>query len=186
MAILNLIFRTLRGKGDEFGSLEFWMNKMKRNTNMWNFPESKIKNFHACEAFLDHLVESHVLAAVAADLGVDNYDALCQELATKNWRKIIHRIAKRFESPTEVGFMRKVADGSRDYVYENAALLLQQGLIYQRFHDAITTGDSGWIRHCLKIMTIWLQNNEKATSLKNYRRESINLMACFQHIWSKK
>ena len=67
-------------------------------------------------------------------------------------------------------------------MYENATLFLQHGLIYKRFFDAIITGDPGWVQHCVKVFSIWLQGDN---AMHNYRKESIHLIACFTHIWSR-
>jgi hypothetical protein len=184
MGILNLLFRGHRRQDDEVGSLHFCIEKMNRNVGMWNWKDRTIKDFRACSSFFTHLIDAHILAALAATSGVGHLRDLWRELGTKDWRKIIQRLHTNFGESLLVSDWRHGEDDSRDLVYENAVLLLQHGLVYQRFCKALITGDAGWVVHCLKVFTIWLQNGEKKTKFPKYRHEALHMMANFLHAWS--
>jgi hypothetical protein len=158
------------------------MQSMRRNTAMWNFTNNTIKDFRSCCAFLDHLVDAHTLAAIAATVGVTTWEALQDNLTEKNWRKTIIEMEKRFGDDGLIDERRRQDEASRDFVFENAVLLLQHGLMFKRFSAALKTGDVGWVVHCIKYFTIWLCND--GIALKNYRSASLHLMASLTHIWS--
>jgi len=184
-AILSLIFRSHERRNDEFGSLVYWMNWIKRRTNMWDPTKGRVVEFGKCNSFFNHLTDAHLLAAVAVELGVDSWNGIQEKLASENWRKTIEAVSKRVSNPGLVFSWRQETNETRDVVHENAMLLLQQGLIYRRFSQATRVGDTGWIQHCLKFFTIWLQNDDpKCGTLSNYRAESVHIMACLTHIWS--
>ena len=169
---------------DDYGSLHHWMVAIRRNREMWNFKTNRLKDFRACARFLDHLLDAHVLAAVGSVIGATGWDDLCERLPKPNWRKAIQKVEEQFGSPEAVGKWRQKSGESRDLVCENAVLMLQHLLLYRRFSDALRTGDSGWAVHCLKYFTIWLQNEEKITTLPNYRTESMHIMASLIHTMS--
>ena len=70
-AVLSLIFRSHERRNDEFGSLVYWMNWIKRRTNMWDPTKGRVVDFGKCNSFFNHLTDAHLLAAVAVELGVD-------------------------------------------------------------------------------------------------------------------
>jgi hypothetical protein len=161
------------------------MNWIKRKPNMWDMKTKKVKDFHKSSSFLLHLTDAHILAAVATELKVDSWEGIREKITSVNWRKTIEALSKRISDPGLVFKLRQEKEEERDLVYENAVLLLQQGLVYRRFCQAIRAGDAGWIQHCLKYFTIWLQNDDpKCGKLSNYRAESVHLMSCLLHEWS--
>ncbi|HEU0049556.1 MAG TPA: hypothetical protein VFQ43_18360 [Nitrososphaera sp.] len=184
MAILNCLFKAHRLRDDDFGSLMSWVNALHRFSGMWNAQNNKIKDFRACQSFLDHLLDGHVLAALATELGAENWDEFQRKLKDKNWRKLIKMTESKFSESLLVSDWREEPMEKRDLVHENAVLFLQHGLIYRRFTEALRTGDSGWIVICLKHFTIWLNNDDKRTSLPLYRTELINIMACLHYAFS--
>jgi hypothetical protein len=184
MAIVGLLFRAHRVRDEDYGSLHHWMVAIRRNCGMWNFQTNKLKDFRACGRFLDHLLDAHVLAAVGFVIGARDWVDLCEKLPKTNWRKAIQKVEELFGSPDAVGKWRQKSPELRDLVHENTVLMLQHLLRYRRFSDALRTGDSGWAVHCLKYFTIWLQNDEKTTSLPNYRAESMHIMASLTHTMS--
>jgi len=151
---------------------------------MWNFKTNKLKDFRACTGFLDHLLDAHVLAAVGSVIGANDWNELHEKLPGTNWRKAIQKVEEQFGCPEAVGKWWQKSGESRDLVHENAVLMLQHLLLYRRFSNALRTGDSGWVVHCLKYFTIWLQNENRLTSLPNYRAESMHIMASLTHTMS--
>ena len=153
---------------------------------MWNFQARTIKDFRTCHAFFNHVLDAHVLAALGSQMGAESWDELLDKLESLNWRKGIMDLQRQFGDAGQVYKWRAESIENRDLVHENVVLLLQHGILYRRFSEALFTGESGWVIHCLKYFTIWLQNGDKSASLPNYRRECLHLMCCFAHIWSSK
>src|SRR5436309_10489329 len=150
MAVLNCIFRAHRLRDSDFGSLVSWINTLHRFSGMWNLTTNKIKDFRSCQSFLDHLLDGHILAAVATELGAKDWDELQSKLKGHNWRKLIQRVESKFSNNLLVSEWREESMDKRDLVYENAVLFLQHGVLYRRFTEALKSGDSGWVVHCLK------------------------------------
>ena len=151
---------------------------------MWNFKANTIKDFWACNSFFNHLVDAHVLAAIGGTLGATTWDELQVKMKGNNFRKKISDMEKRLGNLGLVTEWRQRGARARDLVMENAVLLLQHGLMYRRFAEAVRSGDTGWVVHCIKYFAIWLQNDSKKASLSNYRVGSLHLMASLTHIWS--
>jgi len=76
LTIVGLLFLAHERRNDEFGSMVYWMNWVKRTPNMWDMKTKKVKNFHQCNAFLSHLTDAHLLAAVATELGVYSWEGI--------------------------------------------------------------------------------------------------------------
>ena len=164
----------------------YWMKRVKRNKNIFDFHARSVKEFSACHSFLNLIIDAHILAAIGAELEALDWEDLCTKLGECNWRKLIISIMEKYEDPTLICSQRLESNEKRDYVYENAVLLLQHGLQYRRFSHAMTVGDSGWVKLCLKYFCIWLQNNDKRIGHVNYRQESMQFIANFSNIWSSK
>jgi hypothetical protein len=151
---------------------------------MFNFQTNKIRDFRACQSFLDHLLDGHILVVLAADLNAVDWEALTSKLKGQNWRKLIERVERKFSERLLVWRWRTEEVIIQDLVHENAVLFLQHGLIYRGLTEALKTGDSGRVVRYLKHFTIWLQNGDKRTMLPLYRQELINIMACLNHAFS--
>jgi hypothetical protein len=151
---------------------------------MFNFQTNKIKDFCACQSFLDHLLDGHILAALSAELGAEDWEELQIKLKDENWRKLIQKVELKISQRLLVWTWREEEMETRDLVHENTVLFLQHLLIYRGFTEALKTGDSGQVVQHLKHFTIWLQNSDKKTSLPLYRNELINIMACLNHAFS--
>ena len=140
--IIGLIFRAHERRNDEFGSLVYWMNWIKRKPNMWDMKTKKVKDFHKSSSFLLHLTDAHILAVVATELNVDNWEGIREKMVSVNWRKTVEAVSKRISDPGLVFKLRQEKEEERNLIYENAILLLQQGLVYRRFCQAIRAEDS--------------------------------------------
>src|SRR5579859_512775 len=184
MAMINCLLKAHRLRDGDFGSLKSWIDRLHRFSGMWNMETNKIKEFRACQSFLDHLLYGHVLAAVATEVGAGSWEELQVKLKGQNWRKLIARVESKFSKRLLVLNWRQEGMEIRDLVHENAVLFLQHGLVYRGFTEGLKTGDSGWVVLYLKHFTIWLNNNDKRTSLPLYRNELINIMACLNHAFS--
>jgi hypothetical protein len=184
MAILACIFKAHRLRDTDFGSLASWINDLHRFSGMWNLTTNKIKDFRACQSFHDHLLDGHILAALATELKAEDWNTFERKLEGENFRKLIQKVESKFSNNLLVWEWREESMDQRDLVHENAVLFLQHGLIYRRFTEALKTGDSGWVVHCLKHFTVYLNNSNKKTSLPLYRAELINIIACLSHGFS--
>ena len=182
--VATAILRSHRQPEGQFSSIQYWIHLLKRNPGMFNFQTQKIKDFRACNQLLEHLSDAHILAAIATAWGITKIDHLRENLRHANWRKLMDRMAEKFSNFDMVQGLREQADEERDLIHENAVLFLQHTLIYRRFTEAQSTGDSGYVLFCLKVFTIWFLNTHKSVSFRSYRRESLHLMACLKYIWS--
>jgi hypothetical protein len=134
---------------------------------------------------LNTLLDGHILALLALETKDSDVGNLGAHLQTRNWRKMIRNICNSVLNFETVDQLRECEDHERDIVYENAILFVQQALVYRRFSQALEQGDSGWAERCIALFTIWFQNDSPSAASPVYRKESLNLMACLKHIWSK-
>lgn len=185
MSVLMLLFRTHFGADHDISCLRRWMKWLKRDSNIYSVKNGSIKNFRACHQFFNHILDAHILAAVAAELGVKNCSALCSKLESEDWREAIKRVTKKYSGLTLVSGWReegKKSDEKRDMVRENAVLFLQHGLMYRDFCDSMRRGDTGRVKHCLSFFMAWFQGS----TLKNYAAETLHLITCLNCLWSPK
>ena len=82
---------------------------------MWDMKTKKFKEFHRCNSFLSHLMDAHLLAAVAKELGVDSWHRICEKMAV-NWRKMIEAVSEYVSDPGLVFKWRQEMDEARDVV----------------------------------------------------------------------
>jgi hypothetical protein len=69
----------------------------------------------------------------------------------------------------------------RDVVFENALLLMLQGLLYTDYHDALRSGDSGRLEKSSDIVCMMFHGLKR---LKNYRYLSLDFKACREIEWT--
>jgi hypothetical protein len=69
----------------------------------------------------------------------------------------------------------------RDVVFENALLLMLQGLLYTDYHDALRSGDSGRLEKSSDIVCMMFHGLKR---LKNYRYLSLDFKACREMEWT--
>src|ERR1700738_1329667 len=185
MSVLQMLFRTHMATSESLNSMTNWMTILRRDTNMWEHPKSKkrgkIKNFRACDAFLNHVLDGYILAFLCTYSGVDTMEGLCQSIETTNWRHTIKEVETLLSHLSHVGQWRKQPESERDLAFENAVLFIQHAMMYRDLSEAIRSGDSGRIEHCLQFLTIWYQASDE----HNYARETIHLIACLRALWSQ-
>lgn len=176
MRVLNMMFHA-HGEG-----FNYWMKRLRRDARMWDEATLDIKDFRQSDAFFNHLLDGHIIAAFASKAGIKDFKELEGKIENMNWRKVIKTVADEFGNLGLVEGMRSAElhqVGERDKVYEDAVLLLQHGLMYRDFSQAIKCGDSGRIELCLQFFAVWFQ----ATGMTNYAQESLHFIACLKHIW---
>jgi hypothetical protein len=71
--------------------------------------------------------------------------------------------------------------GRRDIAFENALLLMQQALVYQDYHDALRSGDSGRLERSSDMFCVMFQGLSK---LMNYRHLSLDFKASRAKEWT--
>jgi hypothetical protein len=185
MTVLTMLFRAHNGQDDDVNSLNRWMKHLQRDSNMWDPQRNRVKDHRAAQQLFDVVLDAHILAAAATVLEAKNCEELCKQLEVTDWHEAIVKVQKRYSDVRLVTKLRKKAkidtNGKSDILYENAILFLQQGLVYRDFVNAMRTGDSGRIKHCLTLFMVWLQG----TTLNNYALESLHLCFCLKVAWSK-
>jgi hypothetical protein len=82
----------------------------------------------------------------------------------------------RYEKATTEAEMER-----RDVVFENALLLMLQGLLYTDYHDALRSGDSCRLEKSSDIVCTMFQG---LTKLKNYRQLTFAFKACRAKEWT--
>ena len=136
MAVLNLLFRVHMGDKSDLSSLAKWFIALKRDSNIIGTGKRQtIKDFRACNQLFNHVLGGHVLAIVAAQLGVGSCAELCKALETRNWREAFEPTESRLTDLYYIDELR--TSNERDVVYENAMLFLQHGLVYRDFSNAM-------------------------------------------------
>jgi len=76
--------------------------------------------------------------------------------------------------------LRSKPEAERDILYENSMLLVQHGLLYREFSNAIAMGDTGTIEHCLSYFAVWFQSTGKF----NYAAASVHIVSSLRKTWS--
>ena len=180
MQVLTMIFRAHFGEEHDLGSLRRWITEICRDSTFWIKDKKKIKDFRACQAFFDHILDGHILAVIAESYNATSCKDLCVALEASNWRNAINKITSNIVEFDLVDRLQRNDFEHRDIPYENAILFVQHGLMYRDFSDAIKMGDSGRVERCLEMFTIWFQ----ATKMHNYASETLHLTACLKKLWS--
>src|SRR6202022_4990552 len=96
-------------------------------------------------------------------------EGLCQTNGTTNWRKASKEVETLLSHLSHVGQWRKQPESERDLAFENAVLFIQHAMMYRDLSEAIRSGDSGRIEHCLQFLTFWYQ----AWDENNYARKKL-------------
>jgi hypothetical protein len=182
MTVLTMLFRSHWGRTEDVTSLARWHKFLNRSSNIYESKKKKgrVTDFRGCSQLFSAVLEGHILAIVGTQLGVGSVAELCEALGENNWHNTIRKLKGKFSELTLVGQWRQEEAG-RDIVHENAVLFLQHGLVYRDFCTAIRNGDSGRVRHCLRLFATWFQ----ATTLYNYANETIHMLGCFAKAWKK-
>ena len=84
---------------------------------MWNFQARTIKDFRACQEFFNHVLDAHILAALAAQLGAKSWDELSDKFKNFNWRKGITKLQQQFGEAGQVYKWRTESVENRDLIY---------------------------------------------------------------------
>jgi hypothetical protein len=159
MEMLKLLFGTFWGSDseDEKWSLRMWLEVLRRDTHLWTPKDKTFKSFEKSLDFLNQVVDGHILAMLSRSLDATSCVDLCEKLETINWYKSIKALTRELGDLNKVGELRECEMSQRDQVRENAILFVQCGLMLRDFSEAMRTGDSGRVFHCLKFFMIWLQ-----------------------------
>ena len=148
---------------------------------MWDEIKGTIKNYRACREFFLHLHDAYILAALASHLGATNFSSIGDKFTTVNPRKIILNTCSDFLDLLKVFKTRAMPASERDLPYENAILMVQHGILYREFGDAMKVGDSGRVEQCLLYFNLFFQG----TAQHNYKFEMMNLVTSLRYTWSQ-
>jgi hypothetical protein len=130
---------------------------------------------------LSHVLDGHILTALATDVKVSSVNDLGSALESTNWRVAIACIRSQFGGLNVVNVEKEKSLAELDIVRENAILFLQHGIMYRDFSESIRSGDSGRIEHCMVYFANWFQASRHA----NYVKETMmHLVACLRKLWS--
>lgn len=150
----------------------------------------KPKDFRAYDQFFQQILEAHVISLAAETLNADTVELFNHRLRAANWRLVIEDMVDAiFPVCGGLSVVKRrrfcergipVPHQSRDILYENAILLLQQGLVYADYGAAVCAGDPGRLEHIIRLWTTQLHGTQNI----NYPREVIHLIACMEKIWS--
>src|SRR5208282_3006104 len=97
MNVYETIFRAHKREDTEFGSMYYWMKLIRHNKSIFDFHTRSIKEFSACDSFLNLIIDAHILTTIGSELEISDWDELCKKLEKSNWRKLIDRIIKKYE-----------------------------------------------------------------------------------------
>jgi hypothetical protein len=168
------------GKESDQYSLSRWIKRIYRNRQrLWDNRKSPIKNFRACQALVDIVLDGYIIGSLATASGCETTRDLASRLSTSDIGAHIDELSNRICDFETVNIHRERPEG-RDRPHENFILFMQHGLILRNFSDAMKTGDIGRMLASLSYFTIWFQ----ATKQFNYARETLHLTACLKRIWS--
>jgi hypothetical protein len=131
---------------------------------------------------VDSIVDDDWLRLDFVDrLREDARDEARVEVATSEDPPVVGETAKQSEARKQKATTAAEL-GKRDIVFENALLLMQQALLYEDYHDAIRSGDSGRIERSSDIVCVMFQGLSK---LKNYRQLSLDFKAARVKEWTE-
>lgn len=172
-----------RADGKDPGSLNRFVN-LTRNTRI----TSDGKDFRACKSFLDDVLDAHVLAKFFHVTKAKDWSAF-ETLVAKachgkkgnpiDWAKTVDNVVDTLFDASHIRELREESDDQRDFIRENAHLLMRDLLMGRDYEDAIRCGDSGRL---LKIIEYWCVEYQ-GTSKSNYSSALIHLVACFKKLW---
>jgi hypothetical protein len=101
--------------------LTWWLRKLKRDPRIYLCTEQSC----ACHALLSHVLDGHILTALATDVKVSSVNDLGSALESTNWRVAIARIRSQFGGLNVVNVEKEKSLAELDIVRENAILFLQ-------------------------------------------------------------
>ena len=186
MAMLNVITQAHWGCDDKFMGISGWVKWLRPDSYIFKATPKRrkhvVKDFRACHDLLNHVLDGHIIALIAAEVGVKDVSSLCEILEKQNisWRKAIKNGQIKYSSPSFVDELRKLPLEQRDVPYENGILFVQHGILYRDFVLAMRTGDVGRIEYCLRMFTVLFQ----ASNSHLYARELLHLMGSIKYRWT--
>ena len=152
-----------------------------------------VKDYNACDDFINLVVTCHVLAASFLSLGMKSFDdrpvlpLLQQEydtelqnlwmLSNSERKQVLCRIAENIvDSFVHFGYHRNT-QRSEDGVYEYGRQLLNVGLFYLEYSDAVREGDGERVFRCWRyLLPIF-----KSSGRTNYSIEALSTLYQYQY-----
>jgi len=180
LQVLTMLIQTYFGTPEELNSISHWMTLLRIDVRIWDVKRKSIKNFRACHSVFLTVLDAHVLALYGSYYDAPDCEMLLNLPAHHNWRKAVNRISKHVHDTTYIRMLRSKPEAERDILYENSMLLVQHGLLYREFSNAIAMGDTGTIEHCLSYFAVWFQSTGKF----NYAAASVHIVSSLRKTWS--
>jgi len=146
---------------------------------------SRTNNYHRSLDLFDTVLDGCILAAISFYLHPNNnritqFDPFLETVPSNQLSGCLDTLSAYFSDLNLASCLCDNPDNERDTANESLLLFIQQGLVFRTFHRAIRQGDTGPVRCCLKFITVWFQASDK----RNYRAETLRLIACLEKIWS--
>ena len=181
LQVLTMLILTYFGTPEELNSISHWMTLLRIDVRIWDAKRKTVKDFRACNSVFSTVLDAHVLALYGSNYNAPDCETLLNLPARHDWRKAVNRISSHVHDTTYIRMLRRKPETERDILYENSMLLVQHGLLYREFSNAIAIGDTGTIEHCLSYFAVWLQSTGKF----NYAVASAHIVTCLRKTWSQ-
>ncbi|RPA85455.1 hypothetical protein BJ508DRAFT_322505 [Ascobolus immersus RN42] len=202
MKMMEYMLENYYGHGKEPGSIARFV-RMNGEKNVRK--EMLAREFRHCDAFMENLVDSHILSALMAITGTASPEAfgkwLADTAATKNPEssetlfQVIRTLVLAIFNPIPIQESRlnlktgkphvpgiDFQGDTRNVPFENSVLLIRDGVMYREFWDGLRAGDPGRVEKNLQYWTVIFQ----ATRHTGYAKELIHVRACMLHIWNER
>ena len=174
-------------RSDYDGGTLFQLRNLINRRNVVKTPMSSVS---ACEDFLLHVVETHIVSACMAAFGMSTVDdipttfqAVSAESTLQRRRTLLEAIDKVITSHVNfsIGSSSEVETPQKDHVLEYGQEILTLGLLYMEFIDAVREGDGERIVRCWRYFLLIF----KATGRKNYSIEAFTFL-CQYSLFSQR
>ena len=188
MCILGTIYKA--HWGSEEGREPAFISRFVKLLGKPGILSPKVKDFRSYAQLFDQILDSYIIPIAAEKVKAVSEHDFHQPLGDTNWPRLIEAIVEDiFPADHGIARVHRMRYGSdwvevplveHDLPFEKFLLLCQQGLVYRDYSAAISTGDTGRLKHILSIWTTQLHG----TANTNYPRELIHLMGCLTKIWT--
>ena len=179
------------------------MYQLRNLINRRNVPKDPTTNVSACEDFLLHVVEAHILSACMVAFNMSSLDGTpSQSIFTKEHTKKDSATRRKHLLDTIQQVLQKHVDLSigseatgdveeegnqeeaknENHVLSYACDVLTLGLLYMEFADAVREGDGERILRCWRYLLLVF----KASGRTNYSIEAFTLLSQYHFLFSER
>ncbi|KAG0011207.1 hypothetical protein BGZ81_002342 [Podila clonocystis] len=178
MNLCSLILKTHLGESNKPGSLSFYVARLKRK----RISEGS-SSFHAADELMRNVFDGMVLRLWQEELGIDPSETLEALGANHDTTRMFDQVSTAAEAiRTRYLVLPEANRKAYGNANTNAALFIQDMLVYIELGDAIKQGDVGRIEAVLGPITIMFQ----AGGTKNYAIQLLRLAFDIRHTWTER